>query len=306
VTTNVCGISNGRILPEVTSQLVDRHELAQLEALERERAFAELRGWRFLAVRGADARGWLHDLITADVRTLGPGTARRSLVLSPTGRIRADLHVALQDDGFLLLQDPIQPDPAEAILTPYILSSDVELIDVSRRLATFAVLGGDVAQDGATVWSPSPLGVGTGVVVDAGEPAGRLRTTLASDRLEALPEALERWRIRRGIPRMGADFDTDALPAEAGLEGTIDFTKGCFLGQESVAKVRNLGHPPRAILSVRSGTRLEVGMPVRSGDLTVGEVTSVAADDASLGIVRVRWGAAGGALVTPAGPLSLR
>jgi len=290
----------------VTSQLVDRHELAQLEALEREHAFAELRGWRLLGVRGADAGAWLHDLVTADVRTLEPGAARRSLVLSPTGRVRADLHVAFQDDGFLLLQDPIQPEPVEAILAPYVLSSDVELIDVSRRLTAFAVLGGHAAEDGATVWSPSPLGVGAGVVVDAGEPARRLRAALAADLIEALPEALERWRIRRGIPRMGADFATDALPAEAGLEGAIDFTKGCFLGQESVAKVRNLGHPLRAILSVRSGTRLAVGMPVRSGDVTVGEVTSVAEDDASLGIVRVRWGAAGGALVTPAGPLSLR
>jgi tRNA-modifying protein YgfZ len=296
----------------VTSQLVDRNALAQLEALERERAFAELRGWRLLVVRGADAPGWLHDLVTADVRTLEPGGARRSLVLSPTGRIRADLHVALEADGFLLLQDPAQPEPMEAILSPYVLSSGVELVDVSRRLAAFAVLGGDAAEDGITVedgsivWSPSPLGVGAGVVVDAGEPARRLRATLATDLVEALPEALERWRIRRGIPRMGADFGTDALPAEAGLEGTIDFTKGCFLGQESVAKVRNLGHPPRAILSVRSGDPLVVGMPVRSGDATVGEVTSVAADDASLGIVRVRWGAAGEALATPAGPLSLR
>jgi tRNA-modifying protein YgfZ len=296
----------------VTSQPVDRHALAQLQALERDRAFAELRGWRLLVVRGADARGWLHDLITADVRTLEPGGAGRSLVLSPTGRIRADLHVALHADGFLLLQDPTQPEPIEAILSPYILSSDVELSDVSRRLAAFAVIGGDAsgdgvtAEDGAIVWSPSPLGVGAGVVVDAGEPARRLRAALATDLVEALPEALERWRIRRGIPRMGADFGTDALPAETGLEGTIDFTKGCFLGQESVAKVRNLGHPPRAILSVRSGDPLVVGMPVRSGDATVGEVTSVAADDASLGIVRVRWGAAGEALTTAAGPLSLR
>jgi folate-binding protein YgfZ len=290
----------------VTSQLIDAQELAQLEALERERAFAELRDWRLLLVRGADARSWLHDLVTADVRTLESGTARRSLLLSPTGRIRADLHVATHDGGFLLLQDPAQLEAVEGILAPYVLSSDVELIDVSRALAAFAVLGHDAAQDGASVWRPSPLGVGAGAVVDAGQPARRLRTALAADLVEAFPEALERWRIRRGTPRMGADFGVDALPAEAGLEGAIDFTKGCFLGQESVAKVRNLGHPPRAILSVRSGNRLEIGMPVRAGDVTVGEVTSVATDDVSLGIVRVRWAAAGGPLLTPAGPLSLR
>lgn len=290
----------------MTPSLVDRPEHVQLDALGSERAFAQLAGWRLLLVRGSDARGWLHDLVTTDVASLEPGTARRSLILSPTGRIRADLHVTVHEDGFLLLQAPDQPEAAEGILSPYVLSSDVELVDASGRAAAFAVLGGDAAVDGASVWTPSPLGVGAGVVVPAGEPARRLRDALAADLVEALPEALEAWRIHRGIPRMGADFGTDSLPAEAGLEETIDFTKGCFLGQESVAKVRNLGHPPRAILPVRAGAALEAGMPVRAGDTTVGEVTSVAADEPALGIVRVRWGAAVGGLATSAGPLSLR
>ena len=57
-------------------------------------------------------------------------------------------------------------------------------------------------------------------------------------------DAIEVWRIRRGVARMGSDFDRTSIPAEAGLSSTIDVTKGCFLGQESVARVRNLGHPP--------------------------------------------------------------
>jgi hypothetical protein len=291
----------------VTEEPVVDDETTQLQALERNRAFAELRGWRLVTARGADARRWLHDLVTADVRTLGPGTARRSLVLTPTGRIRADLHVAPHDGGFLLLQHPGQPEPVDGILAPYVLSSDVDLVDASDEIAAFAVLGGAAAEDGASAWTPSPLGAGTGVVVAVGQPARRLRAAMAAEGLvEATSGALERWRIRRGVPRMGADFGTDALPAEAGLESAIDFTKGCFLGQESVAKVRNLGHPPRAILSVRSEGRLEVGMPVRSGAVIVGEVTSVAPDGVVDAIVRVRWAAAGDPLATSAGPLSLR
>lgn len=291
----------------MTGRPIVAEETSQLAALERDRAFAELGGWRLVAVRGADARGWLHDLVTADVRTLEPGVGRRSLLLTPTGRIRADVHLAIHHDAFLLLQHPDQPEPVDDILAPYVLSSDVDLADRSQHLTAFAVLGDLPAEDGASVWTPSPLDAGAGVVVDAGEPAQRLRAALAAQGLvEAFPEALERWRIRRGIPRMGADFGPDALPAEAGLEAAIDFTKGCFLGQESVAKVRNLGHPPRAILPVRSEARLEIGMPVRSGDVTVGEVTSVASDGVSNAIVRVRWEAAGEPLATPAGPLSLR
>ena len=66
--------------------------------------------------------------------------------------------------------------------------------------------------------------------------------------------AYELWRIARGDPRMGVDFEAGSLPAESGLERLIDMTKGCFLGQESVAKIRNLGHPP-TVLAPRSDAR---------------------------------------------------
>jgi hypothetical protein len=159
-----------------------------------------------------------------------------------------------------------------------------------------------------TSWfTPSTLGEGAGAVVAPGEPAAALRAALlAAGLVEASAEALDRWRIRRGVPRMGADFGTEALPAEVGLEGTIDLTKGCFLGQESVAKVRNLGHPPRAIVPVRSRSPIRVGMPIFAGGVEVGEVTSVAADGQLDAIARIRWAAAGQELSTSAGPLTLR
>ena len=297
----------------MSSQLVDQDERAQLDALVRGRAFAELRGWRLVTVRGADARKWLHDLVTADVASLEASVARRSLILTPTGRIRADVQVVARHDGFLLLQDGEQPEPVDGILDGYVLSSDVELEDVSGRLRAFAVLGGappdggEAAEDGDAAWTPSPFELGAGLVAATGEPARRLRAGLLADGLtEAFPAALERWRIRRGVPRMGIDLGTDALPAEAGLDAAIDFTKGCFLGQESVAKVRNLGHPPRAIIPVRSERALHVGMPVEADGAIVGEVTSVADDDRTLAIARVRWQMAGARLGTTSGPLSLR
>ena len=71
--------------------------------------------------------------------------------------------------------------------------------------------------------------------------------------------SLEVWRVRRGAPRMGVDFDEGALPAEAGVEDTIDITKGCFLGQESVAKIRNLGHPPHLLRHLSSEAAVAPG-----------------------------------------------
>ena len=106
---------------------------------------------------------------------------------------------------------------------------------------------------------------------------------------------------------MGTDFGPDALPAEVGLESAIDFEKGCFLGQESVAKVRNLGHPPRVLRLVRSGTVLRPGGAVLAEGRPVGEVTSVTVNEGWWdAIVGVRWEAASLDLSTDAGPLSLR
>jgi folate-binding protein YgfZ len=229
--------------------------------------------------------------------------------LSPTGRIRADFHIAAVNGSFLLFQAPEQPEAVDAILAPYVLSSDVELVDRSDRSVIVAVLGGLAAEDGdgALLLTPSVLGPGHDVVVPPGEPVGRLRDRLRQRGLDEMTaKDLESWRIRRGVARMGVDFGPGALPAEAGLEDTIDLTKGCFLGQESVAKVRNLGHPPWVLRHVRSRTLIVPGAPVMAAGVAIGEVTSAAEGSGGTdAIVRVRWEAASGPLSTAAGPLSL-
>ncbi len=267
-------------------------------------------GWRAIEVHGADVSAWLHDLVTADVDGLGAGQSRRSLLLTPTGRIRADFHVARIDGGFLLLQAGDQVQAVEEILAPYVLSSDVELDDRTERSVIVAVLGGGAAEEGdaGVVLTPSVLGSGHDIVVHSGDQAREVRERLGERGLvEVTPSDIETWRIRRGAARMGPDFGPDALPAEAGLEDAIDFTKGCFLGQESVAKVRNLGHPPRVVLPVRSATAIRPGSPVLADGVAVGEVTSVAEGNGETrAIVRIRWDAASESLSTAAGPLSLR
>ena len=279
----------------------------QLSALEEGRAHAELAGWRVVAVRGTDAQAWLHDLITADVEGLRPGEVRRSLILTPTGRIRADLHVVADRDGFVLLQAPDQPDPVGTILARYVLSSDVALEDRTPITAVFAVLGGEAAEDGEA-FAPSLLGPGRTVLVPPGEETERLRAHLLDlGFVEVSTEVIETWRILHGRPRMMADFGQESLPAEVGLEGTIDFTKGCFLGQESAAKVRNLGHPPTVLRSVRASEPLAVGDDVIADGERVGAVTSSATADGTVAaLVRVRWEAAQEALFTAAGTALLQ
>src|SRR5262245_36911127 len=104
----------------------------QIKALEDGHGILDLEDWDATEVRGSEAKGWLNDLVTASIQGFSPGETVRSLLLGATGRIRADLHVTHSDRGFLLLQGPGQPDPIAAILAPYVLSSDVELVAAGR------------------------------------------------------------------------------------------------------------------------------------------------------------------------------
>ncbi len=274
---------------------MDEASESELAALEEERAFLDRSAWRKVRVTGGDAVTWLGDLLTADIAGLEPGRGCRSLLLTPTGRIRADVQVARRDDDLFLLQAPEQPEHIGLALSTYVLSADVSLEDRTNDLALFTVPGRAaslVGIHGAT--EPSSVGPGIDVLVDAGKPAWRfVEACIAAGLEEAGGDAYEVWRVRRGIARMGRDFDDRSLPAEAGLEATIDSEKGCFLGQEAVARVRNLGHPPRLLRHLHGPGPIVAGEAVFAGPNAVGEVTSAALDgDGSTVIARVRWDAA--------------
>ena len=244
----------------------------QLAALSQGRAAVDLSSYRKVRARGDDARAWLHDLVTADVASLGPGDARRSLLLDATGHIRADVHVARDDEGYWLFQAPEQTDHIVTALAPYVLSSHVRLDDLSAEHGLIAVLG--LTEPPSTAASfPSALGRGRDVLI--GDPDEQHSWTGS-----LVPaSAVEVWRILQGRARMGADFDRSTLPAEVGLESAIDITKGCFLGQESVSRVRNLGHPPRLLLHLVARRPVDAGSRLVTGDdVDAGIVTSAAAN----------------------------
>ncbi|MGZ8628602.1 MAG: CAF17-like 4Fe-4S cluster assembly/insertion protein YgfZ [Actinomycetota bacterium] len=251
----------------------------QVGALDEGRGALDLDGFRVIEVTGPDAAAWLQDLVTANVEALEPGEEVRSLLLEPTGRIRADLHVLGAPEGFLLVQPLDQRVSVADLLAPYVLSSDVAMREAPPP--------GLVAIPRPGSWRFVPPG---------------------DDLVPVRAEAVEAWRIRRGLARFPIDLDEDSLPAEAGLddEVTIDRTKGCYLGQESVAKVRNLGHPARVIVSLRADGPLETGQAVLAGEVEAGLLTSVdTSGDGVATLARVRWDAREADLRT-AGGIALR
>ncbi|MEX0833926.1 MAG: hypothetical protein WD276_08695 [Actinomycetota bacterium] len=274
----------------------------EITALEERRAYADQSSLRKSLVAGADSTSWLNDIVTAGVDELTEGMSIGSLLLTPTGHVRAHFQVVRMKEDLLLLQDRRQPEAVADLLSPYVLSSDVRVEDRSEALAVFSLPGKDTGPGSLPVWRPSILGEGVDVIVESDAKdaaASELRAAL----IQASEQAIEAWRIRRGVPRFPIDFGTDALPAEAGLESAIDFEKGCFLGQESVAKVRNLGHPPRVLLALRARERVEAGDSIMAVGDEAGTVTSAAGDGAggTALIARIRWGARDEPLSTAAG-----
>jgi folate-binding protein YgfZ len=277
---------------------------ADLDALLQGHAWVDLSSRHTVRVGGRDAIAWLHDLLTADIAGLAPGASCRSLLLTPTGRIRADVQVLRRPDDVLLVQSGDQPEGVGPLLAPYVLSSDVSLEDVTADLEIVALPCATALPDDLSGFAPSCLGPGIDAVVPAGEPVQHLRSALLDAGFEEVDTAVaEAWRIVEGIPRMGADFGQGSLPAETGLDDVIDAVKGCFLGQESVARVRNLGHPPHVLRHVQGSRAFDAGGSVLAGDTIVGSVTSATRlADRCVGFVRIAWAAATTQLTDSDGP----
>jgi folate-binding protein YgfZ len=275
---------------------------AGADALADGSAFTVLEGWRLTRVRGADAIAWLNDLMTADLAAVGLGDARRSLLLTATGRLRADARIVRIADGAELLEAPEVSDPIGRLLAPYVLSSDVSIaepepvlvlaVPSARAVDVVAEAVADAGTSTLVTSRPSLLGDGIDVIGD-GPTTARLAEELLTRGLRpADVAAADALRVARGLPRWAAELRPGDLPVGLGVDDALADAKGCYLGQEAVAKIRNLGHPPLVLRHLRSARPVEVGASVRTLEGPVGEVTSVAeAPPGAVLLARVRWGA---------------
>ena len=216
----------------------------------------------YVRVQGPDAGGLLQRLLSNDVLA---AASCEALLLTPKGRVIAPLLVWRRGgDDFLLLTEPELGTTVLEHLRRMRLASRCEIEPEEHTSAV--VLGGD-------------NGIPTG---DYGVPAVEVLDVDA----EPAGEELERLRILARTPRWGSEIDDSVLPAEAGLdERAVSFTKGCFPGQEPVARLHNRGHANRG-LRVLDVEAASPGDEVRSGGDVVGRVTS-AVPGLALAYVRV-------------------
>jgi folate-binding protein YgfZ len=242
-------------------------------SLETGEGFVDLSHRGVVRVTGPDRLEWLHSLTTQHLTDLAPGRPTVALVLSPHGHVEHALYAV--DDGDVFTAH-VEPGTAPAL---------VEWLDRMRFMMRVEV--SDVTDEIAVAWRPDPTGDGAG--------AGRY-DLVPRDRLEAYAEAagpaaglwaFEALRIARGEPRFGVDTDERTIPNEVGWVATettpwtaVHLDKGCYRGQETVARVHTLGRPPRRLTLLHldgSANRLpEPGTPLRYDGREIGFVGSSA------------------------------
>jgi folate-binding protein YgfZ len=230
-----------------------------------------------VAVGGRDAARLLQSIVTNDVEALAVGASVYALLLTPKGRPLADMHVLRRaTEEFLLLCEPDAHDVVASAVRRYRLASRATVDDARGAVAAVALLGGSEAPPGELVALAGPLGPEL-----VGEPAAVAAAWSALRAAGAQPvgaEAFEILRVERGAPRLGAELDEQVLPAEAGVvERAVSFSKGCFIGQEPVARLHYRGHPNRTLRRlVFAGGAPQLPATIEVGGRDVGRVTSAA------------------------------
>ena len=237
-------------------------------------------------ITGPDRLSWLHSLTTQALDGLAPGASAQALVLSPNGHV--EHHLTLTDDGTATWLH-VEPGTAAALvefLESMRFMLRVEVADVSGDHAVLTVLGpgaGDIAAglDGvrASV-NPGPFGT-IDLIVARDRLPGAAGDLVRRGAAAAGMWAFEALRIAAHVPRLGLDTDHRTIPHEVGwIDAAVHLDKGCYRGQETVARVHNLGHPPRRLVFLSldgSEDRLPGhGDPVELDGATIGFTGSAA------------------------------
>ena len=257
------------------------HPVREYRALTSTAALVDLTHWGVLRLTGADRVTFLNNMTTNDVAALSPGRACHSAATTVKGKLIAELFVLVREDELLVLVSQGDRRAVFETLDKHIIADDVTLEDATGRLGVLSVEG---PKSREIVWrlfpnSPLPLdplafadldyqgipvtvlrGSVTGEkgyhVIVADEGIARIRDYLIqggiADDMELCGSVA--WNMRRveeGLPWWGVDVTGDNFPKESRLDDVVDYEKGCFLGQETLARMHHRGHPNWLLVGLR-------------------------------------------------------
>ena len=283
-----------------------------------------------LVLTGADRVQFMNGMVTSDVAKLTPGQGQIAVKATSRGRVEGVLRVRMDDDALLVEVDEATAQAVADGLAKMIIMEDVALADGTPQRTVLSLVGPRAAEVLATVELPVPgpahsflAAEGVTVVRDDGFGPSGFELHVAPDAATAWrarladagatpvsAAALDVVRIEFGRPRDGIDIDADTIPMEARLDAALDFEKGCFVGQEVIARAHNLGGVKHILvgLAFEGDTPPPIGssLAAAADGKATGEVTSAVVSPTfgrpiGLGYVRVAHQEVGTQLTVSAG-----
>jgi folate-binding protein YgfZ len=272
---------------------------AQYRQLREECGLLDRSGRGKLVVSGPEAAEYLQGQLTNDTEAIEAGEGRYAALLDRKGHMQGDMRVLRpgEEPDLWLDTEPEAIEPVRRHLGMYKIGRQVEVADVGEERAILSLIGPRAVEiagsaalpenacEAVTIGGTGCLAVGTATGIDVFAPAaerGRVwEALLSAGAVEVSPEAAEILRIEAGRPRFGAEMGTETMPAEAGIvEQAVSFTKGCYIGQETVARLHYKGKPNRHLRGLRLSGPAQPGEPLRLGDKEVGTLGSAAVSPA--------------------------
>jgi folate-binding protein YgfZ len=217
------------------------------EALRGGAAWLDLSGRGRIVARGRDRVRLLHNITSNNVKELAPGSGCYAFLLSPQGRIQADLYLFCYPDHFLIDTEPELREKVPRLILKYKVADQMELEDVTEQTAAIGVEGpaADSIRIAAGEHAIAPITVtgqpGYRIYCTAAAKAEIVRELETAGAVAASAEDARIVRIENGKPVYGEDIRETSLPQETQQMQGVSFTKGCYIGQEIVERIRALG-----------------------------------------------------------------
>jgi len=253
-----------------------------------------------LLVNGSEAVPFLNGLVTNDLKTLAQNHWLPAVFPNVQGRMIASVRITHRPDGFLIDTEAATSERVRATVSRFTMAGDFRVTELSEQTAQFSVQGAQaatvVARVGESIgtldqstaaivtWNDTEITViknsaraAVDLIVDADQAAALRAALIAAGARPVGPEAQEILRIEAGEPRFGIDMDENNVVSETNLDEAISFTKGCYIGQEIIARIKYRGHVAKKLTGIllAEAATVDRGATIKSvSEKEIGRITS--------------------------------
>ena len=233
-----------------------------------------------IRVEGTEAVQFLNGLITNDIKNATETTWLPAVFPTVQGRLIGAVRIARWNEGFLIDTESDSHDAILKTISRFTLAGDFKVTDASSELALLTVQGKRAAEviqsvDVSAIRATHTAEDGYDLLINADDHAALVDKLIAAGAQPVSPGTFETLRVEAGIPRHGQDMDETNVVLEANLDDAISYTKGCYLGQEIIIRIKHRGHVAKKLTGLTFEKSVEAGTAITSDDgKEIGRVTS--------------------------------